>query len=210
MRNLLILAVVVVGSYQLYVRYQAYASAAYDENGKPQTLLFTANSCPPCDNARALLKKRRIDYDEFNVSVGDEHFQTMRTYGGGKYMPYLVTGNRKVSGYNKQEIIGVLAEVHGDQLLTRQERRIMATHFDAAGNPRVVMYATEKCGYCIKARQYFKDEGIKFTEFDVDRNAEEKRNFKALEASGTPLVYVGYRRIDGFNRKKLDEALASL
>jgi len=107
-------------------------------------------------------------------------------------------------------MIGVLAEVHGDQLLTRQERRIMATHFDAAGNPHVVMYATEKCGYCIKARQYFKDEGIKFTEFDVDRNAEEKRNFKALEASGTPLVYVGYRRIDGFNRKKLDEALASL
>lgn len=58
-----------------------------------------------------------------------------------------------------------------------------------------------------EARAFFNDEGIEFTEFDIDRNAAARRNFKALEAPGTPLVYVGYRRIGGFNRKKLDRAL---
>ena len=210
MRNLLILAVVIAGGYQLYNYYQAYATSAYDKNGNPQTLLFTANGCSPCDDARTLLKKRRVDFEEFNVSDGDEQAKKMKAYGGNRYMPYMVTGNRKVSGYNKQEMIGALAEIHGQQVLTRQERKIMAGHFDAAGNPRVVMYATERCGYCIKAREYFNDEGIEFIEFDIDRSAVAKRNFTALEAPGTPLVYVGYRRVDGFNRKKLDEALASL
>ncbi len=210
MRNLLILAIIVAGGYQLYVRYQAYATAAYDENGNPLTLLFTFNGCKPCDDARTLLKKRQVDFEEFNVSDGDAQAEKMKAYGGGRLLPYIVTGNRKLSGYNKYEMISTLAEVHGQKLLTRQEQKIMNTHFDSAGNPRVVMYATQRCGYCIKAREYFNDEGVEFTEFDIDKSAVAKRNFKALESPGTPLVYVGYRRVDGFNKNKLDEALAAL
>lgn len=210
MRNLLIMAVLAVGSYQLYLHYQEYATAAYDENGNPLTLLFTASGCPPCDNARELLKKRRVDFEEFNVSEESEQLEKMKDFGGGRAFPYMVTGNRKVSGFDKQAIIGALAEIHGERVLTRQERKILASHFDAAGNPLVVMYATERCGYCIKAREYFDDKGIEFTEFDIDRSAVAKRNFNALGAPGTPLIYVGYRRTDGFNKKKLDEALASL
>jgi len=209
MRNLLILVIIVTGGYQLYARYQEHATAAYDENGNPQTLLFTFNGCKPCDDARTLLKKRHVDFEEFNVSDGDEQTEKMKAYGGGKYLPYMVTGNRKLSGFSKHEMISALAEVHGQKLLTRQEQKIMARHFDSAGKPRVVMYATQRCGYCIKAREYFNDEGVEFTEFDIDKSAFAKRNFKALEAPGTPLVYVGYRRVDGFNKKKLDEALAA-
>lgn len=210
MRNLLILAVVVAGSYQLYVRYVEHATAAFDENGNPQTLLFTANGCKPCEDARALLRKRRVDFEEFNVSAGDEHAEKMKAYGGERYMPYLVSGNRKVSGYNKHEIIGALVEVNGEKLLTGRERKIMSQHFDTAGNPRVVMYATRTCGYCIKAREYFNDEGVAFTDLDIDTNTVAKRNYQALEAAGTPLIYVGYRRVDGFDRRKLDDALAAL
>ena len=210
MRNLLILAIVVAGSYQLYIKYQEHATTAYDENGNPLTLLFTVNGCKPCDQARTLLKRRRVDFEEFNVSNGGEQAEILKAYGGGRYMPYMVTGNRKVSGFNKHEMIGTLAEVHGQNLLTRQERKIMSKHFDSAGNPHVVMYATPTCGYCIKARDYFKAEGVDFTEFNINRDAVAKRNFKALEAAGTPLIYVGYRRVDGFNKKKLDKAIATL
>jgi len=209
MRNLLILAIIVAGGYQLYVRYQAHATAAYDENGNPQTLLFTFNGCKPCDDARTLLNIRHVDFEEFNVSDGDAQAEKMKDYGGGKYMPYIVTGNRKLSGFKKHEMISTLAEVHGQKLLTRQEQKIMNSHFDSMGNPRVVMYATQRCGYCVKAREYFNDEGVEFTEFDIDKSAVAKRNFRALEATGTPLVYVGYRRVDGFNKNKLDEALAA-
>jgi glutaredoxin len=210
MRYLLILTILVAGGYQLYARYHEHATAAYDENGNPQTLLFTFNGCKPCDDARSLLQKRRISFKEFNVSDGDEHAETMKAYGGGRYMPYFVTGKRKVAGYNRHEIIGALAEIHGSEVLTARERKIMSRHFDAAGNPRVVMYATRTCGYCIKLREYFRDQDIAYTELDIDRDAIAKRNFRALEAAGTPLVYVGYRRVEGYNRKKLDQALASL
>ena len=209
MRNLLILAIIAAGGYQLYVKYQEHATAAYDENGNPLTLFFTFNGCKPCDDARTLLKKRHVGFEEFNVSDGDAQADKMKTYGGGRLLPYIVTGDRKLSGFNKHELIGALAEVHGRKLLTRQEQKIMNTHFDSAGNPRVVMYATQRCGYCIKAREYFNDEGVEFTEFDIDRSAVAKRNFKALEASGTPLFYVGYRRVDGFNKNKLDDVLAA-
>jgi len=209
MRNLFILAIIIAGGYQLYVKYQEHATAAYDENGNPRTLLFTFNGCKPCDDARTLLTKRHVDFEEFNVSEGDAQADKMKAYGGGRILPYLVTGNRKLSGFNKYELIGALAEVHGQKLLTRQEQNIMKTNFDSAGNPRVVMYGTQRCGYCIKAREYFNDEGVEYTEFDIEKSSVANRNFKALEAHGTPLVYVGYRRVDGFNRNKLDAALAA-
>ena len=207
MRNLLILLVIVAGSFQLYAKFQSTAASAYDENGNPQTLLFTMNRCKPCDDARALLINRGVEFEEFNVSDGEAQAKKMKSYGGGRGFPYLVSGNQTLSGFFRHQFISTLAEVYGDPILTRQERKLMAPHFDAAGNARVVMYATERCGYCAETRAYFNDEGIEFTEFDIDRNAAAKRNFKALEAPGTPLVYVGYRRIDGFNRKKLDQAL---
>jgi glutaredoxin len=157
-----------------------------------------------------LLVKRRIEFAEFNVADGDEQTEKMKHYGGGRYMPYLVTGKRRVSGYNEHEIIGALAEEYGRDLLTREEQKIMSRHFDTAGNPRVVMYATQRCGYCIKAREYFRDAGIAFTELDINSDAVAKRSFNALQAAGTPLIYVGYRRVEGFNKNRLEEALASL
>ena len=149
MRNLLILSILVAGGYQLYASYHEQAATAYDENGNPQTLLFTFNGCKPCDDARRLLVKRRIEFAEFNVADGDEQAEKMKHYGGGRYMPYLVTGKRRVSGYNEHEIIGALAEEYGRDLLTREEKKIMSRHFDTAGNPRVVMYATQRSGNCV-------------------------------------------------------------
>ena len=37
-----------------------------------------------------------------------------------------------------------------------------------------------------------------------------KRSFTTLQAAGTPLIYVGYRRAEGFNKSKLEQALAAL
>ncbi len=210
MRTLLILSILVAGGYQVYARYHQQAATAYDENGNPQTLLFTFNDCKPCDDARRLLLNRRVEFAEFNVTDSDELAEKMKHYGGGRYMPYLVSGKRRVSGYNEHEIIGALAEEYGQDLLTPRERKVMNRHFDAAGNPRVVMYATQQCGYCIKAREYFSDAGIAFTELDINRDAVAKHSFSMLKAAGTPLIYVGYRRVEGFNKRKLEEALASL
>jgi len=67
--------------------------------------------------------------------------------------------------------------------------------------PRVVMYATDWCPYCARARQYFADNGIRYTEYDIDKNPAARRRYEAMDASGVPVILVGDTRINGFSVK---------
>jgi glutaredoxin len=55
----------------------------------------------------------------------------------------------------------------------------------------IVMYGVKWCGYCKKARDYFKQEGLKFTEYDVERRPSKMREFKRLGGTGYPLILIG-------------------
>ncbi|MCR8922003.1 glutaredoxin family protein [Dasania sp. GY-MA-18] len=65
----------------------------------------------------------------------------------------------------------------------------------------VIMYSAAWCGYCKKAKQYFKAQGIAFTELDIDKNPRAKREYKALGAKGVPVILVGNQRMNGFSVK---------
>lgn len=75
---------------------------------------------------------------------------------------------------------------------------------DLASNGKVVMYSTTWCGYCRKAREYFRTNKIAFKEYDVETNAKGKRDYKRLNASGVPVILVGKKRLNGFSEKKFD------
>lgn len=64
---------------------------------------------------------------------------------------------------------------------------------------RVTMYATSTCGYCKKARRYFRDQGIRYTEFDIDRDSAARKRWKNLGGRGVPLILVGKRKMHGFS-----------
>ena len=70
---------------------------------------------------------------------------------------------------------------------------------------RVVMHVTEWCGYCRKAREYFVANNIEFTEYDIEKDRKAKRDYDVLKGSGTPLVYQGYTRVVGFNRRQIEK-----
>ncbi len=67
--------------------------------------------------------------------------------------------------------------------------------------PKVVMYSTDWCHYCKKARQYFKKNNIAYTEYDIDKNKKAKRRYKKMGATGVPVILVGKKRMNGFNKK---------
>lgn len=69
----------------------------------------------------------------------------------------------------------------------------------------VVMYGTSWCGYCKKARIYFKSNNIDFTDLDVETNATAKAQFNALGGGGVPVILVGNMRINGFNETTFEE-----
>jgi len=67
--------------------------------------------------------------------------------------------------------------------------------------PEVIMYSASWCGYCKKARRYFNKNKIRFTEYDIEKNARAKRKYDKLHATGVPVILVGKKRMNGFSEE---------
>ncbi|MES9818337.1 MAG: glutaredoxin domain-containing protein [Candidatus Thiodiazotropha sp.] len=74
---------------------------------------------------------------------------------------------------------------------------------------KVVMYSTKRCGYCKKARAYFKRNAIPFVEYDVETSRKGKRDFKKMGGRGVPVILVGKRRLNGFSEAGFSEIYQS-
>ncbi|QXZ13299.1 glutaredoxin family protein [Pseudomonas sp. AO-1] len=72
---------------------------------------------------------------------------------------------------------------------------------------RVVLYATDWCGYCKQTRRFLDSKGIPFREFDIEKDAEARKAYEALGGRGIPLIDVNGTLIRGFDP---DEILAAL
>ncbi|MBN4078526.1 DUF4124 domain-containing protein [Gammaproteobacteria bacterium AH-315-C21] len=71
---------------------------------------------------------------------------------------------------------------------------------------KVVMYSTSWCSYCKKARNHFKNEGIRFVEYDVEKSASRMRQFKKLGGAGYPLILIGKnQQMQGFSTSGFDQ-----
>ena len=64
---------------------------------------------------------------------------------------------------------------------------------------KVVMYSTVWCGYCKKARRYFKENKIPFQEYDTETSEKGKADYKRLKGTGVPIILVGKKRMNGFS-----------
>ena len=65
----------------------------------------------------------------------------------------------------------------------------------------VVMYSTSWCGYCKKARAYFDQHNITYTDYNIEKNAVAKQEYQAMGATGVPVIIVGNKRMNGFSVK---------
>jgi glutaredoxin len=72
----------------------------------------------------------------------------------------------------------------------------------------VVMYATSWCPYCAQARAYFGRKGITYTEYDIEKSATAKAEFRRLGGRGVPLILVGREKMSGFSEQGMDALLA--
>jgi glutaredoxin len=76
--------------------------------------------------------------------------------------------------------------------------------------PDVILYSASWCGYCRKAREYFKKKGIPFVEIDVEMSTKGREDFARLHGRGVPLILVGDQRLNGFSRYRFDRLYADL
>lgn len=73
-------------------------------------------------------------------------------------------------------------------------------------NTKVVMYGTQWCPYCEKARKYFKNAGIPYVEYDVEKKPSRMREFKQLGGKGYPLILIGEdQKMHGFSESHFEQ-----
>ena len=74
---------------------------------------------------------------------------------------------------------------------------------------KVIMYMTDWCPYCRKAREYLQSLDVDLTEYNVEKNREKAVEFKAKGGTGVPLIEVEGILIRGYNEESIKSAVES-
>ncbi|NCN05343.1 MAG: NrdH-redoxin [Spirochaetales bacterium] len=72
----------------------------------------------------------------------------------------------------------------------------------------ISLYTTPTCSFCVKAKRWFKENRIPFSEYDVSRD--QRRADEMMRKSGqmgVPVVDVHGKIIIGFNQPEIEKAL---
>jgi glutaredoxin len=69
----------------------------------------------------------------------------------------------------------------------------------------VILYSASWCGVCKQARAYFQRQGISYREFDVERTARGREDFRKLGGTGVPIILIGRQRMNGFSIGRFEE-----
>lgn len=71
----------------------------------------------------------------------------------------------------------------------------------AAQRPDVVMYSTDWCGYCQRARNLLERKGVAFREIKIDEDPKQRELM--LQKSGgrrtVPQIFIGERHVGGYD-----------
>lgn len=119
------------------------------------------------------------------------------------------TPRRPQSWLSLAVIVGVVWGAHQAWSQWREHRDIDAVRA-TAGAQDIVMFTTNDCPYCAKARAWFKANEVPWRECNIERNAMCKQVFDARGAPGVPLLHVRGQWQLGFNPAQLAEALATV
>ena len=73
---------------------------------------------------------------------------------------------------------------------------------------KVVVYSTPTCPFCIRAKQYLKDNNVQFEDIDVSENNEKaQETIKKSGQMGVPVLEIDGAIIVGFDKDKIKETL---
>ena len=74
--------------------------------------------------------------------------------------------------------------------------------------PAVTIYSTPSCHFCHMAKDFFKEKGVAYTDYDVSTDQEKRKEM--LDKSGqlgVPVISIGSELVIGFNKPKIVQLL---
>ena len=146
--------------------------------------------CPACEKAYNKGSGARVDTD-YGRSVS---LKQPSSSGGGVFKWVLV-------------IVFASSAAWAAHSLWPEKPAFAKSSTQRGAQPEVIMYATEWCGYCAAARQFFSDNGIRFLELDVERTSAGYEGHRKLGGNGVPIIVIGDDIVHGFDEGKLRSLL---
>jgi len=114
-------------------------------------------------------------------------------------------GDKPPAQAKTREVIDRISSYAGPAQVSSAPQQASARKASA----RVVMYTTPTCGYCRQAKAHFNYRRVAFEERDVEHSTEFRREFYRLGGRGVPVILVGEKRMDGYDRRALDAMLTA-
>ena len=72
----------------------------------------------------------------------------------------------------------------------------------------VTIYSTPTCHYCGMAKEYFKANGVSYSEFNVAADADKRKEMMEKSGQlGVPVIVIDDQVVVGFNRPRLARLL---
>ena len=69
---------------------------------------------------------------------------------------------------------------------------------------QVVIYTAAWCGVCRQAKAYFRNNGIAYREYDIEKSRQGRLDYQRLKGTGVPIILVGGQRLDGFSPARFE------
>jgi len=74
--------------------------------------------------------------------------------------------------------------------------------------PKVILFSTPTCSFCVHAKRYFREKNIRFTEVDVSRDQSAAMDMvRRTGQRGVPVILINNRPIVGFDKPKINSML---
>ncbi|AEH50667.1 glutaredoxin family protein [Pseudothermotoga thermarum] len=73
---------------------------------------------------------------------------------------------------------------------------------------KITVYTAPGCPYCTKAKNYFRQLGLNFTEIDVSKDYRKAQELvRKTGQMGVPVIEIGNQIIIGFDKDRIDRIL---
>jgi glutaredoxin 3 len=73
---------------------------------------------------------------------------------------------------------------------------------------QVTIYSTPVCHFCESAKEFFKENNVEYTEYDVAADADKRQEMIDMTGQmGVPVIQIGQDIVIGFDEEKVKEVL---
>ena len=107
-------------------------------------------------------------------------------------------------------LVAAIALLFAIQNWWRVDLLINPIDIDEITKQNVVLYTTSWCPYCRKARSFFQQANIPFTEYDIEKSTYAYKQYQQISGRGVPVIVIGDRVVQGYNPQAIRSALTAL